>query len=51
MLHMTTRSRLSEVALLAALAQDGDLSVKVSHSSCYKGIGAAEEQGLGADYG
>lgn len=50
MLHMTTRSRLPEVALLAALAQDGDLSVKVSHGSCYKEIGAAEEQGVGADW-
>lgn len=48
---MTTRSRLPEVALLAALAEDGDLTVKVSHGSCYKGIGTAEEQGVGADYG
>lgn len=48
---MTIRSGLPEVALLVALAQDGDLNVKASHGSCYKGIGAAEEQGVDAGYG
>lgn len=51
MLCGTRRSRPPEAALLAPLAQDGDLNVTVSHGSWYKGIGAAEEQGVGADCG